>query len=517
MRHHALRPLLLALALLITLPASAQPAAEMAPADTQVFIHIEKPAEWFTTLADGPIGDKVRDQIENESEFGTLLALLGMDLDTFLQAYFGEEVVILGPSAAEQDGPGIILTKVSQEHRDRLIDSFELERAGAVAGSPMWVSQDGNGHFVMMRDWVAVCDAAALDYLRAVLENKPADGTLADTEAYKYWTGMLDGDRNMTALFLGGEDNSHAFSVIRSGKLLDMTYAGKSPDFDDMMLMLGDNELAEFGPLPIQTIAAVSFNLKADPDQPNANELLNGLDVLASPTSFRNDILPKLDAPTLLFLGSAPGQEIGLDVDLPVAGFAVKMKDASAATDLQAMMDRLVLLGNMATAEWQQGAIPFKTAEYQGTTMRIAEVGKVVAPFAEFPELAPVQLVYGQVGDYYVVCTQESYFKQCVDANAGGLPARMRQEGAGHPMAVAPIMAFTGRPDGLGALLRTWLPLIEGGDLPEGVGVELQTPDTLNQFREFIQLLEQYSAFKLQLWRGEDGLLIGRGELAPPL
>jgi len=515
MNLHTPRLLLITLALLIGLPASAQSAAQLAPADTQVFIHIDKPAEWFSALADGPIGDEVRDQIENESAFGFVLALLGMDLDQFMKAYFAEEVLILGPSMQDEDGPGVILTKVNQQNRDLLIESLDLKRAGAIAGSPMYTSQDGNGYFVMMDQWVAVCDLAALDYLHHVLENKPADGSLADTEQYAYWTGMLDADRSATALFMGGEDNSHALSISRSGKMMDMTYAGKSPDFDAMMLSLGDTELADFGPLPIQAIAAVSFNLKADGDQPN--ELLAALDMLTSPASFSKDILPKLDAPTILFLGSAAGEAIGLDVDLPVAGLAVKMKDPTAATDLQFMMDRLVLLANMATAEWQAGSIPFRVAEYNGATMRIAEVGKVVAPYAEWPELKPVQLVYGQVGDYYVVCTQETFFKQCIDANAGGLPGRMRQEGAGHPKAIAPIMAFTGRPDGLGELLRTWLPLIEEGDLPEGVGVELQAPGALDEFREMIQLLEQYSAFKLQLWRGEDGLLIGRGQIVPPL
>lgn len=507
--------LLLVLALLVGLPVSAQPAAEMAPADTQVFIHIDKPADWFATLADGAIGDKVREQIENDSDFGILLALLGMDFDEFLAAYFGDEVLVLGKSAQGDDGPGIILTKVSQDNRNHLIDSFDLKQTGAIAGSPVYSSADGDGFFVMTQDWVAVSDLASYDYLETVLTNRAVDGTLADTEAYKYWTGMLDADRSATMLFLGGEDDSHAISVIRSGKLLDMTYAGKSPDFDEMMLMLGDTELADFGPLPIRTIGAVSFNLKADPDQPN--ELLDGLDILSSPASFSKDILPKLDAPTILFLGSSAGDEVGLDVDLPVVGMAVKMKDQTAATDLQFMMDRVVLLGNMATAEWQLGAIPFKTAEYNGTSMRIAEVGKLVAPFAEWPELEPVQLVYGRVGDYYIVCTQEAFFKQCVDANAGGLPARMRQEGAGHPMAVAPIMAFTGRPDGLGQLLRTWLPLIEDGDLPADVQLGFEAPGALTEFRDFIQLLEQYSQFKLQLWRGEDGLLIGRGQLVPPL
>ncbi|MEM9020420.1 MAG: hypothetical protein AAGC44_07630 [Planctomycetota bacterium] len=462
---HTPRLLLLTLALTVGLPAAGQSAARMAPADTQVFIHIEEPADWFAALADGAIGDAVRQQIEEESDLGFLLALLGMDFDEFLEAYFGEEVVVLGASAGEDEGPGIILTKVSQDNRDHLIDSFDLKRAGAIGDAPMWASQDGNGYFVMLEDWVAFCDMESLDYMQTVLENKPADGTLADTDAYAYWTGMLDIDRNATVLFLDGEDNRHAMSIIRSGKLMDMTYAGRSPDFDDMMLMLGDTELADFGPLPIQTIAAVSFNLKADPDQ--TNPLLGGLDLLTSPTSFRDDILPKLDTPSLLFLGSAGGEQTGLDVDLPVAGFAVKMKDSSAAADLQAMMDRLVLLGNMATAETDAGPIPFKTVEYGGSTLRIAEVGKVIAPFAEWPELEPVQLVYGQVGDYYVVCTQEAFFKQVVDAHAGGLPARMRQEGAGHPMAVAPIMAMTARPDSLGRLLRTWLPRSSRANCPK--------------------------------------------------
>lgn len=496
--------------------ATAQSAAQLAPADAEVFIHLDGPDEWFAALADGPMGDRLREQIETESDFGILLALLGMDFDQFMASYFGDEVVIVGPDADEDDDTGIIFTKVDQPNREHVIDSFALQRAGDIAGSPMYVSDDGNGYFIMMQDWLAFCDLASLEYLQAVLERDEIAPSLADTESYSYWTGMLPDDRAATVLILNNDEDSHALGVTRSGKLMDMTYVGRSPDFDNMMLMLGDTDTADFGPLPADTLAAISFNLKADANDQDTNELLDGLDVLAAPTSFTNDILPKLEAPTLVFLGSVAGGDIGLEVDLPVAGFAVKMNDPTAATDLQVMMDRLVLLANLATAEWQAGPIPFRAEQYNGASMRIAEIGKPVAKFAEWPELEPVQLVYGQVGDYYVVCTQEQYFKDCVDANAGGKPLRMREEGPGHPMAVAPIMVMSARPDGFAQLLRTWLPLIEEGELPNELEMDIQAPGALSEFREFIQLIEQYSSLKLQLWRGEDGLLIGRGQLVPP-
>lgn len=499
-------------AILLTTRAWAQSPAVLAPADTPVYIHINKPAEWFGDMTQGPLGEKFRNEVETAEGSGDLLAAMGMDLDAFLAAYFGGDVVVLSPGG---DKSGVIFTQVSQANRNHAIDTLELKQNGDIAGHPIYVGPDGNGYFVMMDDWVAMCDLSAVDYLTSVLKQGKDAPRLADTARYAKWTAELPADRSMTALVYESEESQHAMGVVRSGKGLDATYLGTSPDFAPLMGMLGQTNVADFGPLPSNTIAAMSFNIVASED---VQQQFQGLDMLLAGKSFTKDVLPKLDAPTLMFMGSVPGNEVEpkVDVDVPVVGLAMKMNDASVAEDLSRLFDNVVLIGNISVAQFQAGAIPQRTQTYKESTFKVAEIGKPVAQGLEFPELAPIQIVYGQVGEYFIVCTQEQYFKKCIDANAGGKPMRMNVEGPAHRLAKTPVLAMTARPDSFGQLLLSWGKMLEAKGLPEAIAGEGEAPADLDMLFDVVTMLQQYSLAKVQVWTGDDGLIIGRAQLTAP-
>ncbi len=494
-------------------PASAQSPAELAPADTAVFVHISEPADWFGDLTQGPLGEKFRDQVETAEGSGDLLAALGMNLNEFMDAYFGGDVVLLSPGG--DDDIGVLFTKVADDQRDHAIDSLFLKRNGEIAGNAMYVGPDGDGVFVMTDDWVAMCDLNSVEYLTSVLSQADGAPRLADTDFYRKWTRELPGERAMTALVYESEDAQHALGVVRKGKGLDATYLGTSPDFDELMGMLGETDVAEFGPLPADTIAAVSFNLEANDEM---RQQFAGLDPFLRGKSFVDDILPKLDPTTLLFMGSVAGDSVDpkVDVEVPVVGLALKMNDDSVATDLAGMLDIAVVFANLAIAEFQAGPVNQRTATYKGSSFQVAEVGKPIAQGIEFPELAPMQIVYGQVGDYFIVCTQEQFFKQCVDANAGGKPMRIDVEGPAHRLAKTPVLAVTARPDGFGRLLLSWVKMLDEKGLPDVLAAEVDAPVDTETLFDVVQLMQQYSLMKMQVWSGDDGLVIGRAQLTPP-
>ena len=510
-RHLALA-LITAVSLLLTARASAQSPAMLAPADTPVYVHIHKPAEWFGDLTQGPLGEKFRDQVETSEGSGDLLAALGMNLDEFLAAYFGGDVVMLSPGG---DKEGAIFTQVSKANREHAIDSLKLQLNGDIAGHPVYVGPDGNGYFVMTEDWVAMCDQSAVDYLTSILKQDKNAPRLADTARYAKWTAELPADRSMTALVYENEQSQHALGVVRKGKGLDATYLGTSPDFDELMGMLGETGVAEFGPLPSNTIAALSFNIVADD---KIKQQFQGLDMLLGGKTFAKDVLPKLDPPTLLFMGSVPGDQVEpkVGVQVPVIGLAMKMNDPSVAEDLTRLFDNVVLIGNISVAQLQAGPIPQRTATYKETTFKVAELGTPVAKGLDFPELAPIQIVYGQVGEYYIVCTQEQYFKQCIDANAGGKPMRVRVEGPAHRLAKTPVLAMTARPDSFGQLLLSWGNLLKAKGLPDAIAAEDEQPANLDMLFDVVEMLQQYSLAKVQVWSGDDGLVIGRAQLTAP-
>ena len=504
-------------ALLLHAPALAQSPAELAPADTSVFIHVNAPADWFGELTDGPLGQKWRTMVEEGEGSGDLLAALGMNVDQFMDAYFGQDVVILsqGKDAAGNDLPGVLFTKVSAVDRAHAIDSLALKLQGDLAGNPVYTGQDGDGYIVMMDQWVAMADLAAYEYLQSIL-TQPADApSLAGTDHYAKWTKELPEDRSLTLLAFENAESQHAMGVVRKGKGMDATYLGTSPDFDRMMAMLGETTVAEFGPLPAETISAVTFNIEPTDE---ARVGMKNLDMLIGGKSFVDQVLPKLDPPTVLFMGSVQGDgvEPAVNVQVPVVGMAFKMNDASVATDMNTMFDSVVMMANVAVMDFEAGLIPQRTGAYGGSSFKVAELGKPVAQGLAFPELAPIQIVYGTVGDYYVVCTQEQFFKQCVDANkADNKAMRIEIEGKPHRLAEKPVLAWNAQPDRFGSLMLSWVNMLDKKGVPDILGGE-EVPIKTEHAKDVVRALQQYSLVKMQVWTGEDGLVIGRAQLTAP-
>ena len=509
--------LTLGAALLVQAPAWAQAPAELAPADTPVFIHIDEPADWFDEMTDGPLGKKWRAMIEESEGSGDLLAAMGMDVEKFMDAYFGSEVVVLGQGKGDdgEEGPGVIFTKVDQDHRAHAIESLALKQQGDIAGNPVYTGEDGDGFIVMTEDWVAMCDLKSYEYLQSILKQPANTLRLADTEHYKKWTKELPADRAMTMLAIESNDAQHAMGVVRKGKGMDATYLGTSPDYDKMMAMLGENNAADFGPLPAQTISAISFNMMTN-EQPCKG--MEKLDVLLNGKSFVDDIYLKIDSTMVMFMGSVPGDQLDpkVSVEVPAFGMAIKMKDAAVAKDMDLMFDNVVMLANVSVMNFEAGLIPQRTAEHEGTTFKVAELGKPIAKGMSFPELAPMQIVYGTVGDYYIVCTQEQFFKQCVDADKADKTMQVKIAGKPHRLAKTPVLAMNAKPDRFASMALSWMKMLDEKGLPDALDDEQHMPLQNEHAQDMMQMLEQYSQVEMQLWTGEDGLIIGRAQLIAP-
>ncbi|MEO0477062.1 MAG: hypothetical protein AAF085_13985, partial [Planctomycetota bacterium] len=283
----------------------------------------------------------------------------------------------------------------------------------------------------------------------------------------------------------------------------------------EMMAMLGETSVAEFGPLPAETISAITFNI--EPDE-KARKDMEGLNMLVGGKSIVDDLLPKLDFPTVLFMGAVPGDSVdpNVDVQVPVGGMAFKMKDATVANDLNMMFDNVVMLSNVAVMGFEAGLIPQRTSDYGGSSFKVAELGKPIAQGLDFPELAPIQIVYGTVGDYYVVCSQEEFFKKCVDANKADKTMRIEIEGKPHRLAETPVLAMTGQPDSFGSMMLSWVKLLEDKGLPEVLEAENPTPLDIENAMDMVRVFQQYSLVKMQVWTGEGDLVIGRAQLTAP-
>lgn len=489
--------------------ARAQAPAELAPADTQVYLHIADFDTWFDRFTQGPSGQATREEMEQSPQWQVLLALLEMDSETFFATYFGGDVVVFA-SKAEENAGGVIFSRVELADAEHARDRLFLEAAGRVGAASLYQTADGGGYVAILPGWVALCDAAQLDDLRSVLEGLGDDSSLATTAAFTQWTRLLPDDRGITVYLTTGGDETHALGVSAVDDGLDIAYFGASPAFDELLAMLGESPVADFGPLPADTLAAAAFTLAA-PGNADA-ELLAGLDMLAAPASFVGDILPKLGGPSVVFMGAPHGDAD--DLSAPVFGMALRMDDDTVADELNAMMDKTMLLANLATLEWETDPVRFHRGEYLGHAYRVADIGTPLAQHTGWPELGAVKVVYGRVGDYFLVCTEEPFFQQCVDAHRGEAPLRARFDGPIHDRATTPILSIAMQPEGLADMMRTWQQVLGNEGL--GLELELDVPLVQSELGQNIELLDQFDAMTMQLWRGDDGLVAARIVMTTP-
>ena len=514
MRH--LLTLLLLLLVLPTLRTHAQSAAQLAPANTQVLVEISDLADWFDALTQGPEGQWIREQLDTDPQWAGLMALLDMDTDTFIQAYFGGDVVIFGTSL-DDDAPGVTFTQVDAAHTQLVRERLFLEPLEQVGPAMLYLTADGGGVIAIFDGWIGMCDLESLDYLKQVLAHEGP--SLVDTPAYTYWTGLLPEDRAATVFFSESAEESHVISAARTEHGVDISYFGKSDSYLEIVTTLGQATAVGFGPLPAETLAAISVNFSVSDEIVDEidDEMAAVLEMLAAPASFSDDIVTKLGSPMVLFVSSVPGDQVepNIDHDVSVAGIAIKLDDESVAADLQRMLDNTMLIANLATTQWQVGPIRMTQGDYQASSYRVAHVGKLIAQYTGQPEIEAIQLVYGQVDDYYVVCTQEAYFRQCVDAVADDRRVQLQLEGSAGELATRPIFAAIVHPEGFARMLQSWPTLIGNEELLGDLAQEIDSPE-LAELAEVIDLLGLFDSVKMQLWEGQDDLIIGRFELTLP-
>lgn len=321
----------------------------------------------------------------------------------------------------------------------------------------------------------------------------------------------LPANRIATAYFRESDDNVHALAASRKGRDVMLTYRGRSPDYKPLLAQLGDGAALDFGPLPATTIAAVTLNFKlpAPPNEKQINHLLAG-------KSFRADMLPKLGAPIVAFLGEVPGEELEpkRSFSLPVAGLSIRLKDASVAADLTNAINILVVMANFAAAKWEAPDIPVRDVIHREAAFRVADVGPLLSSRAKRDEFKPINVAYGRVGDWYVICSQEKFFTQCVDANID--PSRRFVASAPfQAMALqgreGPILTAVLRPAALAAHVDGWLAHLRSARSQVVEESHKEQPGTLEaQFvrgaRIAAGLLGHYQSMTLQAYRDGDGI-----------
>ena len=221
----------------------------------------------------------------------------------------------------------------------------------------------------------------------------------------------------------------HVASVVRRDRRVSVSYAAQIPSLRKMAPRFEYGSGVNFGLLPGSVVSAGSINVVD-----RKPEGVGALDLLVYPKSIEKDVLPKIDAPMILFMGHVQSDQIDPNplpgrppMAVPVVGMALHMKDPTVASDLDTIVRRSHLAANMMELDVIKTIFGFRSVRFGRVRFTVADFGRAIAKRIKDPKMAALlklpssagltRLSFGRIGSWYLICSQEAFFKQCVEAH----------------------------------------------------------------------------------------------------
>lgn len=416
----------------------------MVPASTATFIELDHLAALRAEAENDPLTQQLRREFPHPvpPAWAQVQTMLGLSGEQIIDRYFGQALAV----AAQRPGPGapsVVISVITDADAKLAIARLGLVKDQQVGPFSLYRTSDGKGRIAFAPGWMVMADAANADWLTTVLHQAGQPGSLADDAEFRRWTAKLPADRTVTLFARVPQEHAvHALAVVRRGLSFMLSYRGESDGFAALSSKAGRAGAADFGPLSATTIAAASVNLFKRHPAPGQSQVM---DRLVAPRSWEKDVLPKIGAPGLLFWGEAADDKAADVAPRPAAGIGIRMSDPSVASDLDRAMANVLLLANMATMSSGVPAMASSVAAYRGHAYHVVEIGQTLAESLHQPDLRLVGRVsYGAVGPWYILTTQEDFYRRCLDAEADrGPKLASTPEVAAMPLAGAPQPAAT--------------------------------------------------------------------------
>ncbi len=503
--------LLLALAMGICTKLRAQEAAKFAPANAVAFVQIDDLSSLRKDWEQDPLATYIKENLPLPPQQGweDLQKLMGLTEPQLIDKYLGQAVTLIAFESGENP-PLMVVSKVTQADADLAIEKMQLKMTGTLGAWKGYDSTDAKATIVVGGGWVIVVDKRIGDAVKPVLEGKGK--TLADDPAFVEWIGKLPKSRSVTAFMRQGDTEAHAIAAVRQGRNVTLHYRGKSAEFEKITSVMSDGKALDFGPLPAATIAAVNLNVKIEPPGDGKQ-----IDRLFPGKSFRKDIAPKLGSPLIAFLGEVPGSQLEprANFSAPVLGVALRLRDRKVGDDLTSTLNSLMVLANVAAANWNIEPVEVTEMAHANVPYRVAEIGAALSNRLQRPEAAHLKIAYGRVGDHFVICSHDKFFAQCIDASLDstrGLSADRQFTAMALKPHEQPIVTAVLKPAALSAhlngLLEHWRKerpqlLASATADPQVRSTQPPTPEAqLVRGVNFLSgFLNHYQSMSLQIWR----------------
>lgn len=433
--------------------------AQFAPAESGLYLEINDIAQLRKEWESDPLADFIRKNIPMPTAnkgWADAKAMLGMTDAQLIDTYFGQSAALVFRSPGDSE-PGMVISKVAAKDAEHFRDRFKLKHVRKIGTFESYVTPDDKADVLIGGGWMIVLAQQYAVPIRDVITgNRPS---LASDATFKTWIAKLPAKRTGTAFIRDRTTRDvHVAGLVKRKRNLSLHYVGKSQEYAAVFAMIKNGKTNEFGPLPASTLAAASFNLQQDPKTINNKHL----EALAAPKSFGGDIMPQIGSPFVAFLGEVKGEEFDTHpgLDIPAPGFAIKLKNHEVADDITRILDSTLLFANIAMAKWEVDPILVKESTHKNIKFKTANVGIALSQRTERPELKSLVLSYGRVGDWYIICAQDHFYRKCIDAKTNpdtGLANSESFKALGLVAHDEPIASGFMRPDQLSSHVQTWL------------------------------------------------------------
>lgn len=427
--------------------------AALCPASVRLYVRVDGLKRWRAGARADPMVEYVNRVIGSVQPPGLWRQAgrrLGLDAAGVLDAYFGDVVAVV-----EQKIDGhkavVVMSRADHDALAKLPGAVDAEPYSGlhhVGPFTLLRLREGEKDYAMAigHRWMMLTEAEDVEHLLTLITGvATGEAALRDDEAYQKMLAKLPASQERSVVLFSRNSRDtehHALTVVEHGAMETVDYVARIPRLDEYVQapppevppevppeaspeVLPEVPPAtpsgevQFGPLPAGTIAAVSVNV-----------LEGSLDRLAHRQSHGVRLVEGLRPPIVLFLGSVPGAEVEPDpgIEVPVLGFALPADTPELAKKLDALVRMLHLVLSIGELNPVQTVFGIRTLSHGQVTYHEADFGRAIARrfddndlgrLANLPDAAGLtRLSFGRIGDWYVVCSQRTFFNRCIDAEA---------------------------------------------------------------------------------------------------
>lgn len=467
--------------------------ASLAPRDAGLFIRLNELASLRKQWSEDPLGRMIRQQLPFQRQPEAWQAIqkkFGLSGTQILDRYFGRSIAVIGQTT--KNGPAVIVSRIEPADAALAVEKLELQTLGSIGRFAAYRTGDDKGYIAFSDRWMVMAQSGeSARYAKTLLMRQVESPSLLDDESYKSFAAAHADAAALIFARDSAADEMHFIAGRIEDRALSIDYRGRNADWRKLLGHLGDASACEFGPAPLSgALAAVSLNLTENQVDPKRAAVM---DRVLSPRKYEQDVKPMLGAPLVLF---AVPCEQGKP---PAIGAALRLKDRAAAADLDRLADGLILLLNFKTLELGIDPVARGKSELQGHVYQNADIGAVFAAAQKQPKLADLlKIAYGRIGDWYVVCSQESAYRQCIES--GVAPAlKIASDSAGQ----VPIASGMIRPAQAAAVFKAFAAAHRDSSFPP-------FQEAAGKLIELSAMLEHYSSLQVAFDRQADDFISGR-------